>query len=81
MIYIAIYILLCGMTIMLYRIVFTACSIYDKVIAFNNFSTQVVLLITIISVTTNNFFLIDIALLYASISFISTIALMKLMLL
>ncbi|WP_261722516.1 monovalent cation/H+ antiporter complex subunit F [Wolbachia pipientis] len=39
------------------------------------------LLITIISVTTNNFFLIDIALLYASISFISTIALMKLMLL
>ncbi|MFP3029910.1 MAG: monovalent cation/H+ antiporter complex subunit F, partial [Wolbachia sp.] len=36
--------------------------------------------ITAISIILNNFFLIDIALLYASVSFISTIALMRLML-
>ncbi|MCV3769354.1 MAG: monovalent cation/H+ antiporter complex subunit F [Wolbachia pipientis] len=56
-------------------------NIYDKVLAFNNFSTQVILLISAISIILNSFFLLDIALLYASISFISTIALMKLMLL
>ncbi|MFP3035458.1 MAG: monovalent cation/H+ antiporter complex subunit F [Wolbachia sp.] len=33
------------------------------------------------SIVLNNFFLLDIALLYASISFVSTIALMRLMLL
>nr|WP_240991919.1 monovalent cation/H+ antiporter complex subunit F [Wolbachia endosymbiont of Glossina morsitans morsitans] len=54
--------------------------VYNKVLAFNNFSTQVVVLITAISIILNNFFLIDIALLYASVSFISTIALMRLML-
>ncbi|MDD9331910.1 MAG: monovalent cation/H+ antiporter complex subunit F [Wolbachia sp.] len=68
------------MSIMLYRIVSKASDIYDKVVAFNNFSTQIVLLITAISIITNGFLLIDIALLYASIGFISTIALMRLML-
>ncbi len=80
MVHIAAYILLFCISVMLCRIVSTADNIYDKVIAFNNFSTQVVLLITALSTITHNFFLIDIALLYASISFISTIALMKLML-
>nr|WP_246228198.1 monovalent cation/H+ antiporter complex subunit F [Wolbachia endosymbiont of Litomosoides brasiliensis] len=55
--------------------------LYDKVLAFNIFSTQVVLLITAVSIILDSFFLVDIALLYASISFISTIALMRLMLL
>ncbi|WP_246210148.1 monovalent cation/H+ antiporter complex subunit F [Wolbachia endosymbiont of Atemnus politus] len=66
---------------MLYRIVSKLSNIYDKVLAFNNFSTQAVLLITAISIILSNFFLLDIALLYASISFMSTIALMRLMLL
>ncbi|WP_237342900.1 monovalent cation/H+ antiporter complex subunit F [Wolbachia endosymbiont of Folsomia candida] len=65
---------------MLYRIVSNSSDIYNKVVAFNNFSTQVVLLITAIAITLNSFFLIDIALLYASVSFISTISLMRLML-
>ncbi|QOD37909.1 monovalent cation/H+ antiporter complex subunit F [Candidatus Wolbachia massiliensis] len=80
MIHIAIYTLLLCMGIMLYRIVFRLSDVYNKVLAFNNFSTQVVLLIAAISIILNNFFLIDIALLYASVSFISTIALMRLML-
>ncbi|MDG7053383.1 MAG: multiple resistance and pH regulation protein F (MrpF / PhaF) superfamily [Wolbachia endosymbiont of Alcedoecus sp.] len=66
---------------MLCRIVSKLSDIYNKVLAFNNFSTQVVLLVTAMSIVLNNFFLLDIALLYASISFVSTIALMRLMLL
>ncbi|MDG7056706.1 MAG: multiple resistance and pH regulation protein F (MrpF / PhaF) superfamily [Wolbachia endosymbiont of Penenirmus auritus] len=66
---------------MLCRVVSKLSDIYDKVLAFNDFSTQVVLLITAMSIVLNNFFLLDIALLYASISFVSTIALMRLMLL
>ncbi|WP_275602255.1 monovalent cation/H+ antiporter complex subunit F [Wolbachia endosymbiont of Onchocerca gibsoni] len=50
-------------------------------LAFNNFSTQVVLLIPAISIILNSVFLLDIALLYAGISFMSTLALMKLVLL
>lgn len=80
MIGIAIYVLLFCMSVVLYCIVFRSSDVYNKILAFNNLSTQVVLLITAISVVLNDFFLIDIALLYASISFISTIALMRLML-
>ncbi|NUY39438.1 multiple resistance and pH regulation protein F (MrpF / PhaF) superfamily [Wolbachia endosymbiont of Litomosoides brasiliensis] len=76
----AIYILLLCMSAMLYRMVKSS-GLYDKVLAFNIFSTQVVLLITAVSIILDSFFLVDIALLYASISFISTIALMRLMLL
>ncbi|WP_242368928.1 monovalent cation/H+ antiporter complex subunit F [Wolbachia endosymbiont of Onchocerca volvulus] len=65
---------------MLCHTVFSS-TIYDKVLAFNNFSTQVVLLIPAISIILNSVFLLDIALLYAGISFISTLALMKLVLL
>lgn len=79
MISIAIYALLFCMSVMLCCIVFRSSDVYNKVLAFNNLSTQVVLLITAISIILNDF-LIDIALLYASISFISTIALMRLML-
>nr|WP_168464244.1 monovalent cation/H+ antiporter complex subunit F [Wolbachia endosymbiont of Ctenocephalides felis wCfeT] len=74
-----VYILLFCMSMMLYRIVSRSSDIYNKFIAFNNFSTQMVLLIVAVSITLNSLFLIDIALLYASISFISTIALMKLL--
>ncbi|WP_425386336.1 monovalent cation/H+ antiporter complex subunit F [Wolbachia endosymbiont (group A) of Barypeithes pellucidus] len=80
MIHIAIYTLLFCMSVMLCRIVSKSSDVYNKVLAFNKFSTQVVVLITAISIILNNFFLIDIALLYASVSFISTIALMRLML-
>ncbi|WP_232500395.1 monovalent cation/H+ antiporter complex subunit F [Wolbachia endosymbiont of Onchocerca ochengi] len=65
---------------MLCHTVFSS-TIYDKVLAFNNFSTQVVLLIPAISIILNSVFLLDIALLYAGISFMSTLALMKLVLL
>ncbi|MGL9718141.1 MAG: monovalent cation/H+ antiporter complex subunit F [Wolbachia sp.] len=81
MIHVVVYVLLFCISVMLYRIVSKPSNVYDKVLAFNNFSTQVVLLITAISIVLNNFFLLDVALLYASISFMSTIALMKLMLL
>ncbi|MGL9688359.1 MAG: monovalent cation/H+ antiporter complex subunit F [Wolbachia sp.] len=81
MIYVTVYMLLLCISVMLYRIVSKLSDIYDKVLAFNNFSTQAVLLITAMSIILNNFFLLDIALLYASISFVSTIALMRLMLL
>nr|WP_225416079.1 MULTISPECIES: monovalent cation/H+ antiporter complex subunit F [unclassified Wolbachia] len=71
--------LLC-MSAMLYRIAKLS-DIYNKALAFNHFSTQVILLITAVSIILDSFFLVDIALLYASVSFISTIALMRLMLL
>ncbi|WP_407512120.1 monovalent cation/H+ antiporter complex subunit F [Wolbachia endosymbiont of Trichogramma kaykai] len=80
MISIAIYVLFFCMSVMLCCIVFRSSDVYNKILAFNNLSTQLVLLITAISVVLNDLFLIDIALLYASISFISTIALMRLML-
>ncbi len=80
MIHVAIYVLLFCIVTMLCHTV-SSSSIYDKVLAFNNFSTQVVLLIPAISIILNSVFLLDIALLYASISFMSTVALMKLVLL
>ncbi|MGL9726439.1 MAG: monovalent cation/H+ antiporter complex subunit F [Wolbachia sp.] len=81
MVSVAIYALLFCMIVMLCCIVSRSTDVYNKVLAFNNFSTQAILFITAMSIILNNFFLLDIALLYASISFISTIALMKLMLL
>lgn len=75
------YILLFCMAAMLYRIVSKKNDVYGMVVAFNNFSTQVVLFIVAMSIITNSSFLIDIALLYASISFIMTVAFMRLMLL
>ncbi|AAW70976.1 multiple resistance and pH regulation protein F (MrpF / PhaF) superfamily [Wolbachia endosymbiont of Brugia malayi] len=80
MIHVAIYMLLLCMSAMLYRIAKLS-DIYNKALAFNHFSTQVILLITAVSIILDSFFLVDIALLYASVSFISTIALMRLMLL
>ncbi|MGL9732581.1 MAG: monovalent cation/H+ antiporter complex subunit F [Wolbachia sp.] len=80
MIYVTVYILLLCISVMLCRIISKMNDIYDKVLVFNNFSTQIILLITAMSIILNNFFLLDIALLYASISFVSAIALMRLML-
>ncbi len=79
-IYITIYILLFCMSAMLYYIISKKSDTYDKIIAFSNFSTQVVLFIVAMSVVTNSFFLIDMALLYAGTSYILTVALMRLML-
>lgn len=75
-----IYTLLFCMSMMLYRILSRSSDLYNKIVAFNNFSTQVVLFIAAVSITFDNLFLLDIALLYASVSFISTVALMRLML-
>ncbi|UWI83418.1 monovalent cation/H+ antiporter complex subunit F [Wolbachia endosymbiont of Howardula sp.] len=52
-------------------------NIYIKVLVFNHFITQVILLITSISVLYNIQFLIDIALVYSSIGILSSISLMK----
>lgn len=79
-IHVAIYILLFCMSTMLYYIISKKSDTYDKVIAFSNFSTQVVLFIVAMSIVTNSFFLVDIALLYAGTSYILTVALMRLML-
>ncbi|WCR53461.1 MAG: hypothetical protein PG981_000483 [Wolbachia endosymbiont of Ctenocephalides orientis wCori] len=75
-----IYALLFCIGMMLYLILSKSSDVYNKIVAFNNFSTQVVLLIAAVSITFDNLFLLDIALLYASVSFISTVALMRLML-
>lgn len=68
------------MSMMLCRILSKSSDIYNKIIAFSNFSTQATLLTAVMSIAFNNLFLLDVALLYASISFVSTIALMRLML-
>ncbi|WFW29724.1 MAG: multiple resistance and pH regulation protein F (MrpF / PhaF) superfamily [Wolbachia endosymbiont of Menacanthus eurysternus] len=77
---VAICVLLLCIVVMIFSIVYGLRGVYDKMLAFNNFSTQVVLLIVAVSIITNSFFLLDIALLYASISFVSVIALMRLVL-
>ncbi|WP_333023670.1 monovalent cation/H+ antiporter complex subunit F [Wolbachia endosymbiont of Pentidionis agamae] len=72
--------LLFCIVMLLCRILFKSSDLFNKVLIMNIISTQIILLITIISIVTSNFFVLDIALLYASISFISTIAFMKFML-
>ena len=52
-------------------------SLYDRVIAVNSFGTLAVLIIGVVGFVTNRPDFLDIALLYALINFIGTIAILK----
>ncbi|MEE2567364.1 monovalent cation/H+ antiporter complex subunit F [Hyphobacterium marinum] len=65
-----------AMALMLARL-FAGPSLYDRVLAANSFGTKTVLLLLIFSLLTGRPDGVDIALLYALINFIATIAILK----
>lgn len=52
-------------------------TVYDRVLAVNNFGTNTVLIISVIAFATGRQDFIDLALVYAMINFIGTIAVLK----
>ena len=66
---------ICG--IILISRIFVGPSLYDRVIAINSFGTISVLLIAIIGFITDRMDFLDIALLYALLNFIATLAILK----
>ena len=52
-------------------------TLYDRILAVNSFGTQIVLLIGVLGFLTDRPDFLDIALLYALINFIGTIAILK----
>jgi len=52
-------------------------TVYDRILAVNMFSTKTVLLISVLGMVAGRFDYIDIALIYALISFISGIAVLR----
>jgi len=52
-------------------------TVYDRILAVNMFSTKTVLLISVLGMVAGRFDYIDIALIYALISFISVIAVLR----
>ncbi|MEQ8745570.1 monovalent cation/H+ antiporter complex subunit F [Pyruvatibacter sp.] len=68
--------LLAAMMLMLVRL-FLGPSLYDRVLALNAFGTKTVLLIGLVGFVGNRPDFMDIALLYALINFVSTIAVLK----
>ena len=65
-----------AMALMLARL-FAGPSLYDRVLAANSFGTKTVLLLLIFSLLTGRSDGVDIALLYALINFIATVAILK----
>ena len=68
--------LLAAMILMLVRL-FAGPSLYDRVLALNAFGTKTVLLIGLVGFMTDRPDFMDIALLYALINFVGTIAVLK----
>ena len=68
--------LLAGMVLLLVR-AFAGPSLYDRVLAGNSFGTKTVLLIGVIGFVTGRPDFLDIALLYALLNFVATIAILK----
>ncbi|MEO0963124.1 MAG: monovalent cation/H+ antiporter complex subunit F [Pseudomonadota bacterium] len=68
--------LLAAMLLMLVRL-FAGPSLYDRVLALNAFGTKTVLLIGLVGFVTDRPDFMDIALLYALINFVGTIAVLK----
>jgi multicomponent Na+:H+ antiporter subunit F len=68
--------LLAAMLLMLVRL-FAGPSLYDRVLALNAFGTKTVLLIGLVGFLTERPDFMDIALLYALINFVGTIAVLK----
>ncbi len=69
-------VLLCTMAVAL-ALLFKGPSLYDRVLAANIFGTKTVLLIIVIGFVTGRPDFVDIAIVYALINFISTIAILK----
>lgn len=69
-------VLLCTMAVALV-LLFKGPSLYDRVLAANIFGTKTVLLIVVIGFVTGRPDFVDIAIVYALINFISTIAILK----
>ena len=69
-------VLLISVMILLYR-VYLGPTLYDRVISVNSIGTLAVLLIGVVGFLTNRPDFLDIALLYALINFIGTIAVLK----
>jgi multicomponent Na+:H+ antiporter subunit F len=65
-----------AMAIMLARL-FLGPTLYDRVLAVNSFGTKTVLFLVVFAVMVNRGDAIDIALLYALLNFIATIAILK----
>lgn len=65
-----------GMAIMLARL-FAGPTLYDRVLAMNSFGTKTVLFLLVFSAIAGRQDAIDIALLYALINFVATIAILK----
>ena len=65
-----------GMAIMLARL-FAGPTLYDRVLAANSFGTKTVLFLLVFAATVDRQDAIDIALLYALINFVATIAILK----
>ncbi|MDT8448667.1 MAG: monovalent cation/H+ antiporter complex subunit F [Wenzhouxiangellaceae bacterium] len=53
-------------------------SVYDRIVAVNVFGTKTVLIVALITVISGNYDLIDVALVYALINFITVVAVLKL---
>jgi len=53
-------------------------SVYDRIVAVNAFGTKTVLIVALITVISGNYDLIDVALVYALINFITVVAVLKL---
>ena len=65
-----------GMILVLYRL-YDGPSVYDRVLALNSFGTHTVLLIGVLGFLSGRPDFLDIALLYALINFVGTIAVLK----
>ncbi len=65
-----------AMAIMLARL-FIGPTLYDRVLALNSFGTKTVLFLVVFALMVNRADAIDIAILYALLNFISTIAILK----
>jgi multicomponent Na+:H+ antiporter subunit F len=65
-----------GMILLLFRL-FAGPTLYDRVLAVNSFGTITVLLIGVLGFLTRRPDFLDIAILYALLNFVSTIAILK----
>lgn len=69
-------ILLISMALVLFRAI-KGSTIYDRILAANSFGTKIVALIIVISFMIEDSGYLDIALIYALMNFVTTIALLK----
>lgn len=73
MITFAIWIILFSMAILLLRAI-SGPTVYDRILAANSFGTNILALVALIAFINDGMMLLDIALIYASINFIATVA-------